>query len=81
MDPNCFWHATGCVLGPLLFIIYTGEMFELVKNRLYAHADNSSSLAAVRKPADRPAVAASLNRVLARIQLGVVQSLVHDTES
>ena len=36
-------------------------MFELVENRLYANADYSTLLTVVRKPADRPAVAASLN--------------------
>ena len=50
----------GRVLGPLLFILYTSEMFELVENRLYAYADDSILLAVVRKPADRPAVNASL---------------------
>ena len=39
-------------------------MVELVGNRLYAYADDSTLLAVVRKPADRPAVAASLNRDL-----------------
>ena len=53
---------------PLLFILYTSEMFELMENRLYAYADDSTLLAVVRKPADRPAVAASLNRDMARIQ-------------
>ena len=57
------------MLGPLLFILYTSEMFELVENRLYAYADVSTLLAVVRKPVDRPAVAASLNRDLARIQV------------
>ena len=56
------------MLDPHLFIIYTSEMFELVENRLFAYADDSTQLAVVRKPADRPAVAASLNRELARIQ-------------
>ena len=51
----------GSVLGPLLFILYTSEMFELVEYRLYAYADDSTLLAVVRKPADRPAIAASLN--------------------
>ena len=47
------------VLCPLLFILYTSEMFELVENRLvYADAGNSTLLAVVLKPADRPAVAA-----------------------
>ena len=35
-------------------------MFELVENRLFAYADDSTLLAVVRKPADRPAVASSL---------------------
>ena len=59
--------------------MYTSEMFALVMNRLYAYADDTTLLAVVRKPADRPAFAASLNRGMARIQVG--QSLVHDTES
>ena len=56
------------VFGPLLFILYTTEMFELVENRLYAYADDFTLLAVVCKLADRHAVAASLNRDLARIQ-------------
>ena len=43
-------------------------MFALRKNRLYAYADDSTLHAVVRKPADRPAVNASLNRDFARIQ-------------
>ena len=48
------------VLGPLLFVLYTSEMLELVENRLCAYADDSTLLVVVRKPADRPVVAASL---------------------
>ena len=58
----------GSAFGPPLFILFISEMFELVENRLYAYADDSTSLAVVRKPADRSAVTASLNRDLARIQ-------------
>ena len=50
----------GRVLDPRLFIIHTIEMFELVEDRLFAYADGSTLLAVVRKPADRPAVAACL---------------------
>ena len=50
------------MLGPLLFIIYTRDMFKLVENRLFAYADDSTLLAVVRKSADRPAVATSHNR-------------------
>ena len=66
---TCDWMAiVSSVLGHLLFILYYSEMFQLMENRLYAYDDNSTLLAVVRKPADRPAVAASLNRDLARIQ-------------
>ena len=58
----------GCVLRALPFIHYTSEMLQLVENRLYAYADDCTLLAVVRKSADRPTVAASLNRVVARIQ-------------
>ena len=58
----------GSVLCPLLFILHTREMFVLVENRLSAYASYSTLLAVVRKPADRPAVAASLNTDLARIR-------------
>ena len=43
-------------------------MFELVEKSLYAYADDSTLMAVVWKPADRPAVAASLNRDSAKIQ-------------
>ena len=57
------------MLGPLLnFILYTSEMFELVENRLFASADDSTLLSVVRKAAVRPAVAAFMTRDLARIQ-------------
>ena len=58
----------GSVLGPLLFILHASEVFDLVDNRLYTYADDSTLLAVVRKPADRPAVATSLNKGLTRIQ-------------
>ena len=47
---------------------YTSEIFDLVVNKVYGYADDSTLLAVVRKPVDRLAVAASLNRDLARIQ-------------
>ena len=55
------------MFGSLLFILYTSEMFELVENRLYSYADDSTLLAVVCNTADRLAAAASLNRDLVRI--------------
>ena len=43
-------------------------MFELFEDRLFPYADDSTLLAVVRKPVDCPAVPASLNGDLARIQ-------------
>ena len=43
--PIAFGMPQGCVLGPLLFFLYTSEMFELVEYRLYAYADDSTLLA------------------------------------
>ena len=68
MDPSRFWHATGKCVGSSSAILYTSEMFELLENRLYVYADDSTLLAVVHKPADIPAVAASLNRDFAGIQ-------------
>ena len=56
------------VLGALLFILHSSEMFDLVKNRLYAYADEITLWAVVPKPADRPTVAATLNIELTRNQ-------------
>ena len=60
-------HRKVCWVLFCLSYIHTSGMFELVENRLFVYADHSTLLAVVRKPADRPAVAASLNRDLARI--------------
>ena len=67
-SPNRFGRATRNVLCPLLFILYTREMFELVETRLYYYADDYTLLAVVRKPADRPPVGASVIKDLTRIQ-------------
>ena len=60
------------MLGPLLFILYTSEIFELVENRLFAYADDSRLMAVVRKPADRLAVAASLIRTWLGFRSGAI---------
>jgi len=57
----------GSVLGPLLFILYTGEMFDIVQNRLVGYADDSTLIAVVPRPSDRPLVEASILRDLEAI--------------
>ena len=63
MEPNRFWCATGKCVGSSIHCKY-----QLVENRPYAYADGSPLQAVVRKPADRPAVAAAPNRDFATIQ-------------
>ena len=60
-------HATGKCDGFSSVHPFTSEIFELMEKRLYANADGSTFVTVVRKPADRPAVTASLNSDLARI--------------
>ena len=57
------------MVGPLLFILCTSVMFDLVERRLYAFAADSTLLAVVGKSViNRPAVVADLKRDLAGIQ-------------
>ena len=62
----------GSVLGPLLLILYRSEMFDLVENRLFACADDSTLLAVIRRPSDRPTVAASVTEIWLEFMSGLV---------
>ena len=57
----------GSVLGPLLFILYTHDMWYGLENLLVSYADDATLLAAVPSPALRSDICCSLNRDLARI--------------
>ena len=50
----------GSVLGPLLFLLYTSELFSILENKLIGYVDDSTS------PGARVTVAESLNRDLVR---------------
>ena len=54
----------GSVLGPLLFLLYTLELFSIMKNKLIGYANNSTLMAGVPSPGVRITVAESLNRDL-----------------
>ena len=49
----------GSVLGPLLFLLYTSELFSILENKLIGYADDSTLMAVVPSPV---AVAESLIR-------------------
>ena len=58
----------GSVLGPLLFIIYTSDMWLDLENKLIAYADDATLVASIPSPNLRSSVAESLNRDLERIK-------------
>lgn len=57
----------GSVLGPLLFILYTHDMWFGLENKLVAYADDATLFASIPSPECRSGVGESLNRDLARI--------------
>ena len=54
-------------LGPLLFLLYTSELFSILENKLIGYADDSTLMAVVPSPGIRVAVAESLIRDLGRV--------------
>ena len=57
----------GSVLDPLLFLLYTSELYSIVENRLYGYADDSTLVAVVPSPGEMVAVSVSMNRDLNRV--------------
>ena len=57
----------GSVLGPLLFILHTSDMWSGLENRLVAYANDATLSASVPSPHMRPFIVESLNRDLDKI--------------
>ena len=57
----------GSVLGPLLFLLYTSELFSILENKLICYAYDSTLMAVVPSPGVSVAVAESLIRDLDRV--------------
>ena len=57
----------GSILGPLLFVLYTSEIFSILQNKMIGYADDSSFMSVVPSPAVRITVAESLIRDLGRV--------------
>ena len=57
----------GSVVGPLLFLLYTLELFFLLENKLMGYADNSTLIAVVPSPGLRVTVAESLSHDLVKV--------------
>ena len=59
----------GGILGPLLFILYTSELFSILENKLIGYVDDSTLMAVVPSPDAQVTVAESLNRDLVRVNM------------
>ena len=59
----------GSVLGPLLFLLYTSELFSILENKLIGYADDSTLMAVVPSPGARVTVAESLNHDFVRVNV------------
>ena len=57
----------GSILGQILFLLYTSELFSILKNKLIGYADDSTLMAVVPSPGVRVAVAESLISDLGRV--------------
>ena len=57
----------GSVLGSLLFLLYTSELFSIQENKLIGYADDSTLMVVVPSPGARVMAAESLNRDLVRV--------------
>ena len=55
------------VLGPLLLLLYTSELFSILENKLTGYGDDSTLMAVVPSPGVRVTVAESLIRDLGRV--------------
>ena len=62
-----YLECPGSVLGPILFLLYTLELFSIFENKLIGYADDSTLMAVVPSPGVRVAVAESLIRDLGRV--------------
>ena len=61
----------GSVLGPLLFLLYTLELFSILENKLIGYTDDSTLMAVVPSPGVRVVVAGSRSVTLAGLVSGV----------
>ena len=57
----------GSVEGPLLFLLYTSELFSILENKLIGYADDSTLMAVVPSPGISVAIAESQIRDLGRV--------------
>ena len=57
----------GSVLGPILFILFTSDMWDSMENELISYADDTTLFRVIKDASLRASAALSLNRVLERL--------------
>ena len=57
----------GSVFGPLLYLLYTSELFSILENKLISYADDDTLMADVPSPGIRVTVAESLSHDLMKV--------------
>ena len=57
----------GSVLGPLLLLLYTSELFSILENKMIGYADDSTLIAVVSYPGLRVTESESLSRDLVKV--------------
>ena len=57
----------GSVLGPILFILFTSDMWDSIENPLVSYADDTTIFRVIKDPSSRASAALSLNRDLEKI--------------
>ena len=57
----------GNVLGPLLFLLYTSELFSILESKLFGYANDPTLIAVVPSLGVRVTVAESLSRDLVKV--------------
>ena len=61
------WVPQGSVLGSLLFMLYTSELFHIIGNHMVGYANDTTIYAVFPRPLSRPQVVESLNQDLAAV--------------
>ena len=57
----------GSFLGPLLFLLYSSDLFSILENKLISYVDDSTLITVVPLPGIRVTVADSLSRDLVKV--------------
>ena len=55
-------------LGPILFFLYTSELFSILENKLIGYADDSTFMAVVPSPGVRVTIAESTKHDLGKVR-------------